>query len=58
MTPLSYRPEQLDAFEIGFKKTIVDNRLRLNGAAYYYDYKDYQAFEIIGVDTLTRNARC
>lgn len=53
---LSYRPEQLDAFEVGFKKTLADNRLRLNGAAYFYDYNDYQAFEIIGVDTLTRNA--
>lgn len=53
---LSYDPEKLDAIEIGFKKTFADGRIRFNGAAYYYDYKDYQAFEIIGVDTLTRNA--
>ena len=53
---LSYAPEQLDAIEIGFKKTFADGRVRFNGAAYYYDYNDYQAFEIIGVDTITRNA--
>lgn len=34
--------EQLDAFEIGFKSVLADNTLRLNGAAYYYDYTDKQ----------------
>lgn len=53
---LSYAPEQLDAFEVGFKKTFADGQIRFNGSAYYYDYNDYQAFEIIGVDTITRNA--
>ena len=53
---LKYKPERLDAYEVGFKKTLADGRMRLSGAAYYYDYNDYQAFEIIGVDTITRNA--
>ncbi len=53
---MSFDPEQLDAFEVGFKMTLMDGRARLNGAAYYYDYKDYQAFNIIGIDTLTFNA--
>jgi outer membrane receptor protein involved in Fe transport len=34
--------EQLDAYEIGFKTSLADNRLQLNGAAFYYDYKDKQ----------------
>jgi iron complex outermembrane receptor protein len=45
------RPEQvpikeeiLKAYEIGFKQTLWDNRLRVNGTAFYYDYEDFQAF--------------
>jgi iron complex outermembrane recepter protein len=30
-----FRPEQLDAYELGFKSTFVDNRVRFNGAFYY-----------------------
>ncbi len=52
---MEYVPEQLDAFEIGFKKEF-ENNLTVNGAVFYYDYKDYQAFSIIGLDTFTRNA--
>ena len=53
---MNYEPEQLDAFEVGFKYQTADNRMTINGAAYYYDYQDYQAFAIIGLDTYTRNA--
>ena len=35
-------PEILDAFEIGLKTEFADGRVRLNGAAYYYDYQDLQ----------------
>jgi iron complex outermembrane receptor protein len=52
---MSYDPEKLDAFEIGFKSTLADGKVRFNGAAYYYDYNDYQAFNIVGIDTLTFN---
>ncbi len=53
---LSYAPEQLDAFEVGFKSRLGDGLAFFNGAAYYYDYKDYQAFQIVGLDTITTNA--
>ncbi len=53
---MSYDPEKLDAFEVGFKSRLADGLAILNGAAYYYDYKDYQAFQIIGLDTITTNA--
>ena len=53
---MNYRPEQLDAFEVGFKLDFADGRARLNGSAYYYDYNDYQAFAILGLDTFTLNA--
>lgn len=39
-------PEILDAFEVGFKSELLDNRLRLNGAAFYYDYNDQQFLDI------------
>ena len=53
---MSFDPEELDAYEVGFKSTLNDGLLRLNGAAYYYDYSNYQAFQFIGIDTLTTNA--
>ena len=53
---MAYGPEQLDAFEIGAKWTFMGGLTRVNAAAYYYDYEDYQAFNIIGIDTLTVNA--
>ncbi|GAB2195943.1 TonB-dependent receptor [Sessilibacter sp. MAH4] len=40
----SAEPEFIDAYEIGFKSTLLDQRLRLNAAAYLYDYKDQQLF--------------
>jgi iron complex outermembrane receptor protein len=43
----SYDPETLMAYEVGFKSELMDGRARLNGAAYYYDYDDYQAFVFI-----------
>jgi len=52
---MSYEPEKLDAAEIGFKGTYLDGRMRVNGATYYYDYKDYQAFYIVGIDTIAFN---
>ena len=36
------RPEVLDAFELGLKSELLDRHLRINGAAYYYDFKDIQ----------------
>lgn len=54
---MTYAPEKLDAFEVGFKWDSADGRFRVNGAAYYYDYNNYQAFSIIGLDTATLNAQ-
>jgi iron complex outermembrane receptor protein len=39
-----FKEEVLKAYEIGFKQTLADNRLRVNAAAFYYDYDDFQAF--------------
>ena len=52
----SYDPEVLNAYEVGFKADFADGRARLNGSGYFYDYNDFQAFSIIGLDTFTLNA--
>lgn len=36
------KPEILDAYEAGLKTELLDRRLRLNFAGFYYDYKDIQ----------------
>lgn len=36
--------EQLTSYEIGFKNQLADGVTRINGAAFYYQYDDYQAF--------------
>jgi len=38
----TFDPEFIDALEIGTKNTLLDNRMQLNAAAFYYDYSDYQ----------------
>lgn len=37
-----FRPEKLNAFEGGFKSTLAQGAITLNGAAFYYDYADQQ----------------
>ena len=43
LSKMAFSPEKLTSYEAGFKSEYLQHRLRLNGAAYYYDYKDYQA---------------
>lgn len=48
----AFTPEELEAYdqetvisyEIGFKSAWLDQTLQLNGAAYFYDYRDVQGF--------------
>jgi iron complex outermembrane receptor protein len=53
---MRYQDETLDAFEIGFKSLLGDGAVRINGAAFYYDYSDYQAFRFIGLTQTVFNA--
>ena len=39
-------PERVDAVEVGLKGSWFDNRLLLAGAAFFYDYKDLQVFQL------------
>lgn len=39
-------PEELDAYEVGIKTQLFDNRVQLNGALFYYDYTDQQFLDV------------
>ncbi len=52
---MKFDEEVLNAYEIGFKWTFADGKARLNGAAYYYDYQDYQAFALESLTTYVFN---
>lgn len=43
----TFRPEYLNAFEIGVKNSFGGGRFTLNATAFYYDYKDYQISQIV-----------
>lgn len=40
--PVPFDPEEVTAYEIGFKSDLFDRRLRFNTAFYYNDYTDIQ----------------
>lgn len=42
---LPFDDESLLAYEVGIKSTGLNNRLRFNAAAFYYDYQDVQLFQ-------------
>ncbi|MCY4426830.1 MAG: TonB-dependent receptor [Halieaceae bacterium] len=37
-----FDPEELSAYELGVKSDLMDNTLRVNATAFYYDYQDLQ----------------
>jgi iron complex outermembrane receptor protein len=53
---LKHRPEKLNAFELGFKGDFFDGKARLNAAAFHYDYRDYQAFSLVGLTPQVANS--
>ncbi|HEV2561547.1 MAG TPA: TonB-dependent receptor [Rhizomicrobium sp.] len=53
--PFTFRPEFIDAYELGTKNTLLDGALTLNGDVFYYDYKDYQISEIVDRTSINLN---
>jgi iron complex outermembrane receptor protein len=57
LSTLTFRPETLTSTEVGYKSEWLDHKLRFNAAAYYYDYKNYQALiYTLGLEQLIVNA--
>ena len=50
-----FRPETLDAYEVGLKSELFERRLRLNLAGFYYDYTDIQIGLPVGGGLVTVN---
>jgi len=40
------KSETVSAYEVGAKSTLLDHRLELNGAAFYYDYRNQQFIDV------------
>ncbi|HVT24857.1 MAG TPA: TonB-dependent receptor [Rhizomicrobium sp.] len=53
--PLTFKPEFVDAFELGSKNTLLDGALTLNVSAFYYNYENYQISEIVDRTSINLN---
>jgi outer membrane receptor protein involved in Fe transport len=53
--PLTFKPEYIDAVELGTKNTAADGALTLNGDVFFYDYKGYQISQIVDRTAINLN---
>jgi len=53
--PEKFDAEFVNAFEIGSKNTVLDGRLTLNLAGFYYDYTGYQISQIVDRSAVNLN---
>ncbi len=47
--PASFEPEESLAYEVGVKSTLAGGRARINAAAFFIDYEDYQLESFTGL---------
>ncbi|MDP3551817.1 MAG: TonB-dependent receptor [Novosphingobium sp.] len=52
---LSYKPETLNAYEVGTKADLLGRVIQLDASGFYYDYKNYQSFQFVGLSSLVVN---
>jgi iron complex outermembrane recepter protein len=53
--PLTFKPEFVDAYELGSKNTLLDGAVTLNGDIFFYDYKNYQISRIVDRTSINDN---
>ncbi len=51
-----FLPETNKVYELGYKTTMLDRRLRVNGAVFWSDYQDIQFSSLFNALPLTQNA--
>ena len=51
----AYNPEEVTSLEFGFKGSLSEST-SLNASIFRYDYSDFQVLQVIGIQTVTRNA--
>jgi iron complex outermembrane receptor protein len=49
------KPEEILTYEVGYKGTLLENRLLLSSSAYYYDYTDLQVIKSDVVEGIALN---
>ncbi len=53
--PLSFKPEFVNAFEVGSKNAVLNNTMTLNGDLFFYDYQNYQISQIVDRTSVNLN---
>jgi iron complex outermembrane receptor protein len=53
--PLTFKPEYIEAFELGSKNTALDGALTVDGDIFYYNYTGYQISEIVDRTAINNN---
>ena len=53
--PPTFKPEYIEAFELGTKNSLLDASLTLNGDVFYYNYTGYQISEIVDRSAINLN---
>ncbi|HEV2562953.1 MAG TPA: TonB-dependent receptor [Rhizomicrobium sp.] len=53
--PPTFKPEFINAFELGTKNSLLDNSLTLNADAFYYNYTGYQISRIVDRSAINDN---
>ncbi len=51
----TFKPEYVNAFEIGMKNSFAGGRMTLNATAFFYDYTDYQVSQFVDRISLYEN---
>lgn len=52
---LPFGSEKLINYEAGYKISLLDRKLTINGAGFIYDYENYQAFQLVGLSQFITN---
>jgi len=53
--PFDFKPEFIDAYEIGTKNTLMDGAVTLNGDVFFYNYTGYQISQIVDRSSINLN---
>ena len=53
--PDTFKPEFVNAYEVGTKNTLLDGKLTFNLSSFYYDYTGYQISQIVDRSALNMN---
>ena len=55
ITDLAFKPETLLAYEVGFKSSFFDRKASVAAAAFYYNYKNFQVLNFVGLGSFITN---